>query len=574
MKTKYIGKIVNILLLCWVALTPLFWRLDLSKQSTNFYDVFAMAPSAILHLIVFYALVLFSLFLNKFSLYHILLLGLYFPLIQLVNYPFLTIRDVYLHAGPTETIVVNGKITYPSNPWPESWPASFDLHAILSIVSGADLVNANYILYLTLVFVFILTLYIFVKAFQKKGYWLAGCSAILFLCLFFNYLLDNFHHYSRTALGFTFLFAFFFTFMFSKGRKGLILQIMFASATITTHPFQSIALVSFCLSYFIFAKSKRMQFVLFSLVAFVGWFVFSGPVTFTEAASQLRNFFSPEYATPVTQTFSVIGTLPFWGTFLRDFFKYSLAILLLFAFLSSILILHRRLVRRESDTIRIGLLSMLTMSIVILAGLLLLPDWGISRFTSFAAFPAAFTALIIFVDLASIERIRRLTAKVRFTRRKAMALLLLFATILSAVVMVLRFERNYYYGEVDHPSELSCLSFFFTNDRNSSVNTVSWRTSVYTALYNCNSSHQVLRLWYLDLNEIGNNSSRLLLLQSQLVNQSHSVIRGMRDEVDFDQVESPKAILKVVDEQMIGPRFDCIYSNDHYTTYSRPLKSP
>jgi len=160
-------------------------------------------------------------------------------------------------------------------------------------------------------------------------------------------------------------------------------------------------------------------------------------------------------------------------------------------------------------------------------------------------------------------------SKVRI-RRVLLAALLLYITVLSAVVMVLQFEKNFYLGEIWHPSEESSFSFFFSYDRNSTITYVSWRTCVYSAYPNYNRSHQTLRLWDTELKEIGKNESKLLLSLSDFISQSQSVERGIRDEFDLGRVAYPKALLNIIDEKLILPKFNQIYSNEYYRIYSRP----
>jgi hypothetical protein len=532
-----------------------------------------MAPYAIIHLVIFFALMLLSLWFNASSVYLILLVGSYFAFIQLANYPLLTIRDVYLHAAPTETIVANGTLTYSKDPIPSSWPDSFNLHATLSIVLGGDLINTNYILYLTVIVVFTLVLYSFVKELEMKGYRLAKYSPILFLCLFSNHLFNGFNHYSRTALGFTFLFLFFFAFMYFRDRRGYILQLLLALATLTTHPFQAIALMTFLGSYCVLAhRFRRVTFVLFSIVASVGWFLFNSPLVFADAIHRLQELLSPQYTSSLTVSFATGEALPWIGVILRDFFKYSFVAL--FAVVSFIvfIFLYRKRSSYEDDTLTTSLISFLLMPIVSL--LILPPDWKIWRSTAFAAFPLAFTSFAILEKIiadkhALISSPMYRLSKVRI-RRVLLASLLLYITVLSAVVMVLQFEKNFYLGEIWHPSEESSFSFFFSHDHNSAITYVSWRTCVYSAYPNYNRSHQTFRLWDTELKEIGKNESKLLRSLSGFINQSQSVERGIRDEFDLGRVAYPEALLNIIDEELILPKFNQIYSNDYYRLYSRP----
>jgi hypothetical protein len=568
------AKVFNLLPFFWLLLSPLFWRFDLSKGTIDFYDAFLMAPNGLFHVIVFYALMLFSLFLSKVTLYHLLLLSLYFPAIQLANYPFLTIRDVYMHAAPAQTILTNGTISSLKDAAAASWPSSFNLHAVLSEVLGCDLIITNYILYLVLIFVFAIILCSFAKKLNERGYRLAGLGAVLFLGLFFTHLLDNFHHYSRTALAFTFLLLFIYVFTVFNGRQGRVLHLLVALAVITTHPFQSAALLGFAIFYFILTfKREPSDFAPFLVVVFVGWFAFNGSSFFEEAVNRAKTFLSPQYIVPLVQTLESSEVLPWWGVILRNFFKYSLIALLLIGSISTIWVIHNRYRCKQIDRMRTSLSALLPMATLMLVVLLLLPDWLIWRFTPFAAFPAAFTSFLLLDHLLADKRTNlKLIQSKLFSRRVFVTLFLVFIIILSAAVMVLRFENNYYYGELDHPSELSSLSFFFNHDHNSTVNIISWRTAIHAAYFNYDGSHETLRLWYLELNAIDKNSSLLLLSEGRLVNQSDAAIRGIRDEFDFHRVDSPKTLLTVIDESIIQPRFDQIYSNGYYTIYKRQFR--
>ena len=565
------GLVTNSLLLIWFMCIPVFWHLDLSKGALGLYDVFAMAPYAIFHLVIFYLLALLSIYFNKFSLYHLLLLSLYFPFIQLANYPYLIIRDVYLHAAPTRTILENGILVYPKTQYPTSWPASFDLFAILSIVTGCDLVTANHILYLALIVGFAFTLYSLARTFEHKGYRLAWISAIAFLCLFFNHFFDNFHHYSRTALAFTLLLFFLYSFLRLRDRRGLILQMSIIMAVTVTHPFQSLALMSFMIAFFVLTRERArpMILTLFSVATFLAWFLFQASFMFSEAIDQLKNLLSPEFIAPITRTIVESRQLPWWGGFLRDYYKFSVIILFAASFLVAIPVLYGA---KRRNIVIVSLLSLLFSSAVMLIGLLLLPDWQINRFTSFAAFPAAFSSIILLEEEIRRGRLKMLARSVTSaTKKTILPLLLVFVISLSAVVMVLRFERNYYFGEVTHPSELSALSFFSTYDHSSTVAIVSWRTAVYYSYFNYNSSHNVLRLWYLALFDLEGNSSKLMDAEITLINQSESVIRGLRDSHTLGLQGSAETVLSFIDDEAILPYFNLVYSSEYYSLYDRAL---
>jgi hypothetical protein len=562
-------KITTAVFTFWFFLVPFFWHFDISRGAYGFYDFFISSPYSLVHLIVFYILGAISVLFNRLSLYHVVLFAMYFPMIQLSNYPYLTIRDVYLHAAPTKSIVANGNLIYSNNSEVGSWPGSFCLHGIVTIILGCDLVTANYILYCFSVMVVAIFIYISGRLFQNKGFKCIWPASLLFLGLFFNHLFDNFHHYSRTSLAFTLLFVFFFVFVRIRSRRGLLLKFLLVFSILVTHPFQSLALVAFLFAYSVLNfKVKSSEFALFSVVGFVGWMLFQGSSTFSEAVSRLTSFLSPQYVKPIAETLPTKETLPWLGILLREYFKYSFLGLFGGVMLASIILVLFK--RDKLDFITVSLLSFSFSSVVMLLGLLMLPDWQIARFTPFAAFPIAFSSFLLIEKFLKESKfgvslkIHRLLSPTIFA-----TLSLIFVVSLSATVTVLRFERNYYFGEMYHPTEMSSLSFLFKHDTNSTITTISWRTSVYSIYFNDNLSHKVLRIWYLDLKEFGSNVSKIIFVYNQLIDQSRFVIRGLRDNYTLGGQVSGDSVLRALDDEMILKRFALIYSNNYYFIYER-----
>jgi len=261
--------------------------------------------------------------------------------------------------------------------------------------------------------------------------------------------------------------------------------------------------------------------------------------------------------------------LPWWGTILRDFFKYSLGILLATAAFAAIMVIIRKSTVYKTNSLIFALISLLPMSIITLSALLLLPDWQIIRSATFMAFPAAFTSLILINKIiVDSNKLKILSQK---HRKTILGLFITYIIILSAIVAVLKFENNTYFGELNHPSELSALSFFFTHDHNSTIYIVSWRTNMYSPYFNYNSSHQTLMLWYSEINAIAGNLSKLLTSQSLLINQSQFVMRGMRDSFTYSRLYPSEALLKVVDNEMVNPKFSLIYTNGYYSVHKRAI---
>lgn len=581
MNRNYLPRISNLLLLVWFLCIPLFWKFDLARGTVNSYDAFSMAPAGLFHLVVFYSIFFFSIYFNRISFMSLLLANLYFPLIQLTNYPYLTIRDVYLHSGPVKNILASGQLSYSEymaghsffvDAPPESYPLPYNLHASLSMVTGLDVVTTNYILYFALLLAFTLILYLFARFLFKNGYRLAGYSAVLFSALFFNHLLDNFHHFSRTSMGFTFLLLFVFLFISARGgsRSWYLLLLLVPAATFLIHPFQSFALLGFVIAYFLFVRISRqnlnMRYVLLLITGFLGWSIFGAPKVIELGVSWLR---SAEVISPITETLITSIRGPWWGVILREIFKYSLGALVALAAFSGIVIIVFIWGHRKINPVSMKLFSLLPMSLIVFLVLIALPEWQISRFVSFVAFPAAFSSFLL-IDRVISRRPSLLAKKLRFVNRKfLLTLLLLFITVTSAVVMVLRFEKNFYLGEIQHQSELYSLSFFSDHDSESTVTMISWRTCVYFSFFNYNLSHQTFRLWDTELKEVGNNETKLLLSEGRLIHQSQFVIRGIRDELDLYRFSSPSYTLNVLDEEILLPDFNQIYSNGYYTVFCR-----
>jgi hypothetical protein len=337
-----------------------------------------------------------------------------------------------------------------------------------------------------------------------------------------------------------------------------------------THPFQSFALATFLfVSLVLTRKDRRVTLSLISLVIFLGIMQFQAYSSLLQACSYVRARFS-EVLKPMVSSLSEYEPLPWWGRILRDYYKYSLLALLGMALSAVILLFFQK---RKHTKITIELSSILFTAIVMLFAMNLLPDWQIGRFVLFAAFPAAFSSFILIEELIKKGRLNSFHRI--FQAKSTVVVLLLFIVSLSGTVMVSNFERNYYLGEMCHPSELSSLLFFFNSDMNSTVSILSWRTAMYSPYFDYSASHQILYLWYLQLNEFEGNSSEILFSQSRLIDQSQFVIKGKRDSFTLSSSgRYPiEAVLETIDKEMIFPRFDQIYSNGYYLIYKRAITS-
>ena len=565
--------IITVLFVSWFFLIPVFWSVNLSAPSSGYFDMLEMAPYGVIHVVVFFSLGFLLLYFcrmqRKIVLLSLILFGLYFPSIQLVNYPLLTIRDVYLHSAPVNEILQTGKLSEIADSSASAWPLTFNLHAMLKLVTGIDVVDCNYVLYACLVILLALVVFCVGAKLCDRGYKFGFFGALLFPCLFINHLFDNFHHYSRTALSFVFLFLFFFLFLRARERKNLALSFFLAIAVIIAHPFQGLALVAFVVGYFLFKASNRsLVFTLFVSSFYVGWTFLQNPSEVVSQLQALRTFSIQEYFKPATVTFVTTKTsVPIWSVYLTDLFKYVLLFLFALGFLGIAIRVSRRQLGNEVVS---WASSVWFSSLVMLGFLLLLPDWQINRFTAFAAFPAAFSSIIF---LETIFR-KNKTLFSRFhlpkkfmTETQLRAILLVLILGLSASVIILRFQVNYYYGEMRHQSELTALSYLHEHENSpSTITFISWRTSIYYNYFDYSHMDDNLMLWYLDLNKIRGNFSEVLMYENDIISRSTYVVRGFRDSYTLGV--GLEGVVQELDNSTLK-EFNRYYSNGFFELYCR-----
>lgn len=567
-----IRRVVNALLIAWFVITPFFWSLNLSKGTYGFYDTFNMAPYSVFHAAIFYLLMLTSIHISKCSLFHVLLLTLYFPCILLINYPYLTFRDVYLHSAPAETILVGGNLNYLRDPTPEYWPSSFIFNALSAVVLGCDLVTSNYVLFFCLILALALVTYSIAKFSENRGYLLALATAPLFVALF------DFEHYARCHHSFILIFYLIFSFIRLKDRRGLLFQLLVIISIVTLHPFNSLYVTIFSFSYIslttLYRKfPKRNETALFSSTAFLGWWLFQAGPSLEDALPWIKTVLSPKYIEPVIRAqYVTTEPLPLWGVILRSYWKYSLLALLMIGFLSSIVLLLRHLQKRENESdmpsVIITFTSVLVASGLFLFIILLLPAWTIYRFTMYAAFPAAFSSLLCLEKLIKINR------KKTLLKRKAIGfILLIFIISLSFTTLLLKFERNQYFGEIAHPSEFKALSFLFTYEQSPCTIVASPLTSIYSCYLDYNSVHRISHYpafgdkLYI---ELMSDPTKLLPILRVVIGGSDFVVRGMRDELYLSDIlqeptkEERELRVKQIDIDIILPNFNRIYDNCYY----------
>lgn len=579
------NKILQSLIILWIAVAPFFWRFDLSKISSGYYDIFFMAPYAIIHISVFFVLMAISLYFKKSSLFNILMLSFYYPVVIISNYPFLTFRDVYLHAGPARAIMLDGNLGGIANTNPAYWPLSYVLHAMTSIVTASDLIIANYVLYLSLSLLMALVFYLLSRMLIRKGYTWAWICPVLFLALY-NSNLFAFSHYARAH--FALVLFFFFSLLilrFADSERsidrslvlGSILIPMIAILTmVQLHPFQSLYLMLFLLFTAAIVSIKKIRtlgisfyLALFSIVMFFAYWIFVAGASLQRLGLIGRSIFDPEYVQPIVQTLSVSHFLPWWGQLLRDYFRFSLLGLLLLGCVLSVLILFRRRTKTGPMPMAITVfISTLVVSILFLPVFLTLPGWGISRFIAFAAFPAAFSS---FVCLDYLRKHRKHSRRQFFTRKLAAVFLVVFLTTLSFSTMVLRFESNQYFGELEHSSTFPFLDFVAEYSEHPLTITMSQGLAVRYVYFDYNSTDTVNR-FVTEANRASlrnANETDLVSLLGRECRKSELVLTGLQDRADLAWLsdEQYNATMTRLSCEVLDSKYSRICDSGYYQLY-------
>jgi hypothetical protein len=575
MNKRYVQGLVVVFLM----LAVISWQFDLSKGSLGYYDVISLAPYSFFHTTGYFLLMIVSLYFGKSSLFNILALSLYYPVVQLVNYPFLTFRDVYLHGAPVEAILSTWHLDSMGQSEAAYWPSSFILHDSVILVLGCNIVEANYLLYGGLIAALALTIHSFARRLNNRGYTAAWTFPLLFLGLL-NSPGFQVHHYSRSGLSLVFLFLFLFAFAHSNNRQWRVLQLLLIASLVTTHAFTSLYIVVFLFGYVVLTAfgqtrdaPRTLGVALFSGAFFVAWWMFNARPNFEEAIPYfIGNLLSAEYLTPLQKATSITDPVPLWGILLRNYYKYSLLSLIGMATLASFLILVHTKRKQSSLSSEVKLfISVLAVSGIFIFVMLGMPAWSLYRAAGFVSIAAAFSPLIC-VELMVILSKRRTTA---LTCKKVIRLFtVLFIVSLSMTSTVLRFEQNVYAGELEHPSELLCLSYLFDSNSHPVTIAMSWKTSIYYKYFDYALKDRVLM--YVDIWKVvdrkikTDNHTEVALCINETIAESTVLVRGTRDYyLIYSDFPENLELIGVIDNVVLSERVCKTFANGYWSLYLR-----
>jgi hypothetical protein len=567
-----VGRVSKLLLLVWFILGSIFWQLDTTRESMQPYDFVSMNLLAVPHLAVFCGLVFFAMYFDRSSLLCVLLLALYNPMILIANYPRLMFRDTYLHASPTKSILALGRIDFNRDPTYEYWPTFFFLWAMISEVTGLDLISVNYIPFLFLVLSLGLITWLFSKEVARKGYstaWLIGPTFLAFFCNNqFNYL-----NFARSSATLTLMFYFLFNLMKPAKLSRKLTLLILVAFIVTAHPHQALYLVVVTLVYsiiaWIFRKQKRdiVLFFTYTIVLFFSWWLFNAGPSVSTAIGWLSDIFSPKFWVPIQEALTKLSFEPYptWANLLRTYFKLAFIAFTSIGLLAFLAFLVLRLSKRHvPSNMAVFVIAALLSSTSMLGAFYFMPRWSAGRLTAFLALPAAFSPVVLLAELIPKGWMHNSRSKV--------LLLLLFTISIFFTSMVIRFEANVYFEYSDHSPEHFALAF--TSFSRPTANLSSGRIitmSFYTALYYWYYDYRCQdRIWYYFDYWISPTPN--LTRAMQTIDASDLALRGWRDNYETYKVlwdnNTSTAFWKTLDVHLQASMFDRTYSNGFFSLYS------
>jgi hypothetical protein len=218
----------------------------------------------------------------------------------------------------------------------------------------------------------------------------------------------------------------------------------------------------------------------------------------------------------------------------------------------------------------------LFISIVAVSGIFVfvmlgMPAWSLYRAAGYVSIGAALFPLICSEFLAIFFRRRVIT---RSGKRFVRFLMVVLITTLSMTSTVLRFEQNVYAGELEHPSELSCLSYLFDSSSHPLTIAVSWRTSIYYKYFDYASKDKVLMyvdIWKTVEREIKiENHSEVALYLKNAIAESAVLVRGTRDYyLIYGNYPDNLDLVEAIDNETLSARLCKTYANGYWSLYLR-----
>jgi len=395
------------MLLILLAVYPIFFRLDFSKSSYELFDIIYMIPTYSWFYLVAVCLFLslYVLMREKIGFIHVLAtIFLIWGLYVISQFPSIVNGDIFVHEGFTKRLIFHGS-TQAVEWYPKWWPGAFLLEAIVTNVTGLDVIDQNILLTYTNLVTLATALYLLAKFILGEKW--AGLSTILY----FVTNAHDFHwmgreHFVPQSLAFTcYLFALYLLLKMQRAQMSkklyIVLILTTISSIIISHGFTSYMLLFTLAGIMVIQKMRNrplgvnLNLFLGGLVLWLGWWIFNSFSTFERAVNYLRYSLGSLVGSQVVKLAAplVEMPMPLLGQILRDY--YFKPMLLIVGFVSLIALFKERNSRKVSSysgiligTIAASFIALLTSTEAI--------EIQLSEMLVFLSFPSSYLASRLF----------------------------------------------------------------------------------------------------------------------------------------------------------------------------------
>jgi len=445
------------ILICSLALYPLFFRLNILESNFALFDILLMVtPYAWAYLFAVCALLSLDVYVERrCGLLHVLVAALLVSMLYTVSqYPAIVNVDTFLHGSSTNVVLAYRWGTYPqAYVYPTWFPGAFDLWAALALTSGLNVINSGLVLISAVLVSSVAMLYLLGR--KIIGDQWAGVAPILYLIAdAFHYRWSGREHFSPQTLGFLLFLMVLYLLVISQSRgfdrtsriKLKLLLTLAICTVIVSHPITAMflwfTLIAILLLQKITKAAMGVDWITISLLSttWIGWWFLVAGSSFGQAFSVLLGSLESSLGKAKIATLtSVQDPLPLVGTMLRQYYFKPLLVVVGASAVVAILLNRRAKITLFFAGIALGTaaasgLELLTPNMAVFAQL--------SEVLAFSLLPLSYLAVRLFMKNQRAF--------------KAIAILLPLLIFPSFLVM---FTYSTEYAEISHSWQVNSYQF-------------------------------------------------------------------------------------------------------------------
>lgn len=354
------GKYYIATLLISLVLYPFFFKLDFSESTYELFDIIHMVP-----IYSWFYLLAICLFLSlnvlmekKIGLIHVLvIIFLIWGLYIVSQFPSIMNGDIFVHEAFTKRLIFRGG-TQALTWYPKWWPGSFLLKAILTEITGFNVIDENILLTYANLVTLAAILYLLAKFIIGKK-WAGLATTFYFVVNAYTFHFIGREHFVAQSLSFTiYLFTLYLLQKMqrtpkTKSHYKMLIFITICSIIIS-HGFTSYMLLSTLAGIMVVQRIRRislgvdLKLLLASLTLWSSWWIFNSFSTFEKAVNYLRYSLGALAGSQIVKLSGALAVepLPLLGEILRNY--YFKPMLLIVGFISLIMLLKERNSRKVS----------------------------------------------------------------------------------------------------------------------------------------------------------------------------------------------------------------------------------